>query len=260
MNRVVLQAVEGSQGHLLEAALRRGFGHLNWVLVVLGLGFVQTPEVRSHASAQAANERHASDPTVVAASVQAFYDQTRDLSASFFQTYFNKLYSRTDRSSGRVMFKKPGMMRWDYAQPNGKVIVSNGKNLLVYEPGEDGDKGQLIEQQIGKAQLPQALSFLMGTARLADDFTFRLLDPTGEGFPSGDVLELRPKQPTPHFERLLFYVERTAALRGLVRRLLIIDASGNRNRFDFTALKFNTKTADAAFDWRPPAGTRRVQM
>lgn len=196
----------------------------------------------------------------VARAVQAFYDQTRDVSASFHQTYVSKLYKRTDRSSGRVVFKKPGMMRWDYAQPNGKVMASTGKTLTVYEPGEDGEPGQVIEQTISQAQLPQALAFLMGTGKLEDDFTFRLLDATAEGFTTGDVLELRPKTPTPHFDRLLFYVERAAAVRGLVRRMLIIDSSGNRNRFDFSKLKFNSDVDAATFKYAPPPGTRKVQM
>lgn len=202
----------------------------------------------------------ASSAQDVVRAVQAFYDQTRDVSATFHQTYVNKLYKRTDRSSGRVVFKKPGMMRWDYDKPSGKVIASSGKALVVYEPGEDGEPGQVIEQAIAQAQLPQALAFLMGTGKLEDDFNCRLLDASTEGFTSGDVLELRPKTPTPHFDRLLFYVERAAAVRGLVRRMLIIDSSGNRNRFDFTGLKFNGNVNDAPFRYTPPAGTRRVQM
>lgn len=201
-----------------------------------------------------------SDAETVAAAVQTFYDQAKDLTASFFQTYVNKVYQRTDRSKGRVVFKKPGMMRWDYDLPNGKVITSNGKKVLVYEPGEDGDKGQVIEQDLGAAQLPQAMSFLLGTGKLQEDFTFRLLDAAREGYSSGDVLELRPKVATPHFERLLFYVERQKALRGLVRRLLIIDASGNRNRFDFSAIKFNANVGTQLFEFKPPQGTRRVEM
>lgn len=216
-------------------------------------------QIESHALAQSGGDSEP-DAKAVAAAVQTFYDQTKDVSASFFQTYVNKLYKRTDRSKGRVVFKKPGMMRWDYAEPNGKVIVSNGKKLLVYEAGEAGEKGQLVEQQIGEAQLPQALAFLMGTGKLADSFTFRLLDAKREGYPGGDVLELRPKKPTPHYERILFYVERSPALRGVVRRLLIIDDSGNRNRFDFTALKFNSGVSAKQFEWQPPAGTRHVQM
>jgi outer membrane lipoprotein carrier protein len=193
---------------------------------------------------------------LVANAVQAFYDQTKDVSATFYQTYVNKLYQRIDRSQGKVVFKKPGMMRWDYQQPNGKIIVSDGKTLLVYEPGEGGEAGQVVEAEIANSQLPQAMSFLMGTGRLSDNFTFRTLDPAREGFPTGDVLELRPKQPTPQYDRILFYVERTPALRGLVRRLLIIDASGNRNRFDFSAFKFNSALPQAQFTWHPPPGTR----
>jgi outer membrane lipoprotein carrier protein len=215
---------------------------------------------RPSAAQQAAPSDADADASAIAAAVQAFYDQTTDVSATFFQTYVNKLYGRTDRSQGKVVFKKPGMMRWDYAQPNGKVIVSNGKRLIVYEPGDEGEAGQVVEQDITSAQLPQAMAFLMGTGRLEESFTFRRLDAAREGFPSGDVLELRPKQPTPQYDRIVFYVERTPALRGLVRRILIVDSSGNRNRFDFSQLKFNGNVASNHFEWQPPKGTRRVQM
>lgn len=196
-----------------------------------------------------------------AAAVQAFYDQTRDVSATFFQTYVNKLYGRTDRSQGRVVFKKPGKMRWDYDKPNGKVIVAGSGRLLIYEPGEErGDNGQVLEQAFSDADLPQAMAFLLGTGKLQDDFTFRLLDATKEGYPSGQVLELTPQRPNPHFERLLFYVESTPAVRGLVRRLLIVDVNGNRNRFDFSGFKFNSGVSESAFNWKPPASARRVQL
>lgn len=196
---------------------------------------------------------------VVAASVQAFYDQTRDVSASFHQTYVHKLYQRTDRSKGRVVFKKPGKMRWDYDTPNGKVIVADRDRLLVYEPGEEGEHGQAIEQPMSGAQLPAAMGFLMGTGRLEADFSFRLLDASREGFATGHVLELRPKVPSPHYDRILFYVESRPELRGLVRRLLVIDAEGNRNRFDFGEFAFNSNVTDATFRWQPPPGTRRVK-
>ncbi|HEY2735396.1 MAG TPA: outer membrane lipoprotein carrier protein LolA [Polyangiales bacterium] len=195
------------------------------------------------------------------AAVQTFYDQTRDVSAEFFQTYVNKLYDRTDRSQGHVVFKKPGKMRWDYAKPNGKIIVANQGKLVVYEPGDEpGDKGQVLEQSFAEAELPQAMSFLLGTGKLVDDFNVRLLDSAREGFPTGQVLELKAKKPSSHFDRILFYVENTTALRGLVRRMIIVDASGNRNRFDFSGFKFNSGTAEAMFDYKPPAEARRVHL
>src|SRR5688572_20642913 len=69
------------------------------------------------------------DAATVAAQVQAFYDQTRTVQASFYQTHVLKLYNRTDRSRGRVVFAKPGKMRWTYDRPNGKIVVSDGSQI-----------------------------------------------------------------------------------------------------------------------------------
>ena len=207
---------------------------------------------------------HAQSSTVaaetVAHMVQAFYDQTTSVEADFHQTYFNKLYDRYDRSQGQVKFQKPGKMRWDYASPKGKVIASDAKRLVIYEPGEgESDPGQVFERSISESELPQALAFLTGTGKLAADFTFRLLDAAQQGFQGGLVLELMPKKPSPHFERILFYVDGDPTRAGLVHRVLIIDGAGNRNRFDFTGLRFN-RTLDAkTFAYQPPKNARRIR-
>jgi outer membrane lipoprotein carrier protein len=224
--------------------------------VVLGLAFMFCALPKNHLAAQ---QNAPNDARMVAARVQSFYDQTTIITADFYQSYVDILYKRTDRSKGRVVFKKPGMMRWDYALPNGKLVVSDGRKLLVYEPGDDDDEnGQVYEQQFDEAQLPQALAFLTGTGRLEQSFTFQLLDSQSEGFPNGYVLELRPRTPNPHYERILFYVERDERLSGLVSRVLIIDPNGNRNRFDFSKFKFNRPIEESLFKWQPPAGTRHI--
>lgn len=197
----------------------------------------------------------------VAARVQAFYDGTRTVSADFYQTYYHKLYDRYDRSKGHVVFKKPGKMRWDYDKPNGKVIVSNGRRIQVFDPGDDGEPPQILEEDINEHQLPQAFAFLTGTGRLEDEFRFRLLDPERQGFEGGYVLELRPKKPSPHYDRILFYVQmvgESGREAGVVRRVLIVDPAGNRNRFDFSNLEFNRSVPDSRFEFSPPPGTRRV--
>jgi outer membrane lipoprotein carrier protein len=202
------------------------------------------------------------DARSVAAHVQSFYERTRTVGADFHQTYYHKLYDRYERSKGRVVFKKPGKMRWDYAHPNGKVIVSDGRRIQVFDPGDEGETPQLIEQGISQHQLPQAFSFLTGTGKLDDEFRFRLLDPERQGFRGGYVLELRPKEPTPHYDRILFYVVMVgegAARAGVVRRVLIIDAAGNRNRFDFKDLQFDRAVPDGRFRFQAPKGTRVVK-
>lgn len=203
------------------------------------------------------------DARGVAALVQSFYDQTRSLQAHFHQTQFTKVYNRTTRARGEVVFVKPGKMRWDYARPNGQIFVSDGEQLLIYQPPDEGERhGQLIERRIQDDQIPLAFSFLTGTGRLDRDFHLRLLDPARQGFPDGYVLQLRPRQPTPQYDRVLFYVrvvEREGRRAGIIQRVLIIDSAGNRNRFDFRDMRFNRNVPANRFQYTPPQGTRRVR-
>lgn len=224
-----------------------------FVLVTLGAAWWAAPQARASADLVA-------EAAAVAAAVQTFYDQTTDLSARFSQVYVHKLYKRTERSQGRMVCKKPGKMRFDYAAPNGKVIVANGQSLQVFEPGEEGEPDQLLVQDISRAQLPSAMAFLTGTGRLEDDFTFRLLDTEHKHYPGGTVLELHPRTPTPQYTRLVFYVANAQKTRGLVQRIVIIDEAGNRNRFDFSHVQFNRRVPDETFRFRAPEGTRRVEL
>ena len=72
-------------------------------------------------------------------------------------------------------------------------------------------------------------------------------------FPGGIVLVGTPKQPTPAYSKVLFYVDQATSQ---VRRVMIIDGQGNRNRFDFEAPKVNAAgRRRSIFKFTPPAGT-----
>ncbi|MEM7436301.1 MAG: outer membrane lipoprotein carrier protein LolA [Myxococcota bacterium] len=222
-------------------------------LVFLGLAAVPY----AHADAP-----RALDATGVVRLVQSFYEQTKTLEANFNQTRYTRLYDRYDRAQGKVVFKKPGKMRWDYERPNGQVFVTQGDRLLIYQPPEPGEKnGQLIERALEQDQLPSAFSFLTGSGSLEKDFDVRLLEHDDARFQDGYVLQLVPRKPSPSYEQLVFYVralESGGKQAGVVQRVLIIDAEGNRNRFDFSKIKFNRDVPDKRFNFRAPKGTHRV--
>ncbi|MBX3249161.1 MAG: outer membrane lipoprotein carrier protein LolA [Myxococcales bacterium] len=228
-----------------------------WILASCALSALVSGVLAAQAPAARVDARG------LAAIVQSFYDQTTTMEARFEQTQYTKVYDRTERASGRVVFKKPGKMRWDYAAPNGQVFVSDGQRLLVYQPPDEGEQqGQLIERQLSEDQLPLAFSFLTGTGRLDRDFRLRLVDAARQDFAEGHVLELRPRRPTPHYDRVLFFVRLVgegAQRAGVIQRVLILDSAGNRNRFDFSELRFNRDVPESRFDYRPPANTRRVR-
>lgn len=197
--------------------------------------------------------------STAAAQVQAFYDRSQSFEARFKQSYTHALYKRTDRSSGHVVFASQGRMRWDYDKPAGKVIVADGKQLTLYEPGEEGEPGYYVRQELAEAQLSLAMGFLTGKGKLMRDFRVTELDAKQAGYPQGKVIDLRPRTPTPYFDRMLLYVLK-APTPGVIQRVLIVDASGNRNRFDFDlkSLRFAPKLSPKRFRFVPPKNARRI--
>ena len=60
-----------------------------------------------------------------------------------------------------------------------------------------------------------------------------------------------PKSATPAYQKILLYVD---AGTYQVRRVLMLDAQGNRNRFDFVKPEVNVKPPPGEFEFKPPPG------
>ena len=76
------------------------------------------------------------------------------------------------------------------------------------------------------------------------------------GFEGGHVMMGVPKAPTPAYQKVFFYVD---AKTFQVRRVLLLDAQRNRNRFDFVTPIVNKTVDKAEFNFNPPAGTRIIK-
>ncbi len=196
----------------------------------------------------------AAPPTAdeLGARVQKFYDATKTFRATFKQTYTIKVQNVQKVSTGKVVFEKPGKMSFKYDAPNGNRVVSDGNTIRVYEK----DNEQMYEVPVTKSQYPAALAFLMGKGQLTRDFTLRLLDAAQMKFEGGYVLEGTPKEATPAYQKMLLYVD---AATNQVRRVLILDAQGNRNRFDFEAPAVNEPVAKDEFNFAAPPGTKVIR-
>ncbi len=190
----------------------------------------------------------------VAAQVQAFYDQTTTVQTAFTQVHYDRTYDRRTSSRGVLTIARPGKLRFDYLGGDGKVVVSDGRELTVYEPGDDGGAGQYARAPVSES-FSSALGFLTGQARLDRDLRFRLIDASQFRW-DGSVLELTPIRPEPGYRRAYLFVDAHAA--GVVRRILIQDHDGNLNQFDFVRMQFNREVAASRFAFQPPRGARRI--
>ena len=193
---------------------------------------------------------------IVAARVQTFYDQTTSVEVRFQQHFWNRVYARTQSSSGQLVIQRPGRVRFNYDQPRGKVVVSTPAGFVFYEPNEDGSPGQFLRGNADGAS--SALGFLSGTARLDRDFRLSLRAAAAGQPANTDALELRPRRSDPHYRRIVLYVDNREATAGVVRRVAIEDPDGNWNRFDFTDPHFDRALSASTFDYTPPAGAHEI--
>jgi outer membrane lipoprotein carrier protein len=208
-----------------------------------------SPDARAQGNAQPAPQGQ-TDATV--GKVQAFYDKTTTFQSDFSQEFFVKSHNVRKESKGTVTFQKPGKMNWEYSNPAGNRVVSDGTTLKVYEAANK----QMFEQPVNNSQYPAALSFLTGSGKLGDAFTFVMYPGKDMNFQGGDVLVGTPKTPTPAYTKVLFYVDSATSQ---VRRVLIVDGQGNRNRFDFENPKVNVPVPPTAFQFSPPPGTQIIR-
>jgi outer membrane lipoprotein carrier protein len=181
--------------------------------------------------------------TELARKVQGFYEQTRDLSARFTQTYSYAGAGRKLTSTGTLKVKKPGLMRWDYLTPSPKVVAVTGKRLVQYEPEE---QQAYVDEQFDATAMTAAVAFLLGQGDLLREFAAAL----GEG----GTLVLTPRRADPRVARLVF----TVGGEGEVQATSVVDGSGNENRLVFTEMKRNGGLPDAAFEVKLPPGVRKV--
>jgi outer membrane lipoprotein carrier protein len=183
------------------------------------------------------------DAQALVRKVQAAYERTHDLTASFRQTYTYSGFGRRQVSSGQLQVKKPGMMRWEYQKPAPKTVAVKGNRLVQYEPGE---AQAYVDEHFDSSGMSAALAFLLGRGDLEKEFEVSLS--------SAGALLLRPREPDPRVET----IELVATPDGQISATRVVDGAGNVNEIQFEDVKRNTGIPDSAFEVKLPAGVQRL--
>lgn len=197
------------------------------------------------AVAQAQEKKPESAATVVAR-VQKYYDTTRDLRAKFDQQLESPSRAPS-KASGNVWLKKPGKMRWDYATPDKKLIVSDGATMWFYDVEDE----QAYKQDLKGSTLPAQVSFLLGEGKLDKEFDASLTKIDGLA-PDELALKMVPKVGTTAYRYLVFVVDDKT---GQVKKTIIYGQDGSTNKLSFVDVQQNKGVDDGKFKFSPPSGT-----
>ena len=102
-----------------------------------------------------------------------------DFSARFDQRSTLAAMQISDTAAGKVFFKHPGMMRWEYEKPDPQTIITNGADLWIYRPLDN-------QVMVGKAPVyfggGKGASFLSDIKYLRKYFDVSLEAADPEGF------------------------------------------------------------------------------
>lgn len=192
----------------------------------------------------------APDPAALAlASLQARYDRINDFRAAFVQEAHVAALARDDVSRGRVSVRRPGHMRWQYTEPEPRVIVVDASTIRLYSPAES--QLQIISVSSSTFS-PTALTLLFGEGRLDESFSPELIDS------DADQLGLRLR---PRGDAAFEYLE--VWLRASDSQLLasvVVDLFGNRTRIRFEDIVENAGIDDAEFTVVVPEGTEIIDL
>jgi len=171
--------------------------------------------------------------------------------ARFNQRYTAKVANTTKDSSGVAYVQRPGKLSFTYHEPNKNRVVSDGTTLKIYEH----DNKQMFVRNVADTEYPGALAFIMGNG-LRHSFSFTFHETSK--WEGGPVLDGTPKSANPGYKRVLFYIDEEllkAGDPGCIRRVLVLDAQGNRNRFDFLHVEQPESIPPSEFIFDPPPGT-----
>ena len=185
--------------------------------------------------------------------IQKTYDGTTDFSGSFTQKYTFTLLRRTEESRGEVKFKKPGLMRWDYAQPKVKSFVVDGKSLWLHSKE---DNTAFVNACFKNDGLTASVAFLWGQGKIREQFDVKWFDGIF-GDKSDHHLQLVPRQGNSIFAKLILVVDPKSSR---VKQSIVVDPSGNVNQFIYANLKFNKGLSEKDFTFTPPSGTHVARL
>ena len=202
--------------------------------------------------ASASSASAAADPTAeqVVNGLQKSYDATQDFVADFRQETEVKTLNRSLKAWGKISFKRPGKMLWRYEEPDGQIVLVDGKHLYFVQP----EQKQVIKSPLKNAfrsDIP--LSFLLGIGNLKKDFNASLKGVEQDHY----VLQLEPKADWGGFGEIFLGISRNSfdILWARIR-----DAAGNVTTIRFSQMRKDVGLQDSLFRPEIPEGFDVVEL
>lgn len=178
--------------------------------------------------------------------------EIKDLQANFSQEKVLELLEEKLISQGRMKYKKPDRMSWEYSVPDPLLMIIKGQRMWLYYPD------MKVAEKYDLEKSGETLGLFMGFGKSMDylkkNYQIRLLEKEKNFYP----LELIPKR-----EEELRYVSRIVLWIDTKEywpvKTKIFEPNGDTTLIEFKNIEINTEIPDSEFEFQVPKGVEVVE-
>ena len=208
--------------------------------------------------AQEPGERKWYSHAEVARAVQKAFDTTDQFSAGFQIT--TKEGGRVKNMSGQLFYQKPGKIRYEFSQPTGNLIVSDGRIMWFYirRLNAVGKQELTLKKQNASNRDVFTADPTSGLKRLFRKYHYRFDTPEQpRKFDDGTffVLDMEQREKIGGYEKIRLFVDSQTYL---VHRAEASDGYGKQTSISFSDINTSRKLEGKLFQYQPDDGVRVV--
>lgn len=174
-------------------------------------------------------------------SLKKFYNETHAFKANFYQIVTDKQGRKIQEVYGEMVLKRPNKFRWDYNKPFEQQIISDGKQVWLY----DTELAQVSVRELSKALGSSPAALLAGDDSL--DKNFKLVN----AFRKDDLdwVSTNPKDSDTGFSKISLGFK-----NDVIQEMDMIDSFGHQTKIVFSNVVHNPVIEPKTFLFNPPKG------
>ena len=174
--------------------------------------------------------------------LDAFFTKVNSLKGNFTQRVYDKKGAAIQNSSGLLYLSRPGKFRWVYMNPEPQEIVSDGKNVWIY----DEELEQVTIKPVSSAVTATPAAVLTRKDPPGARFHIKQLPSKG----GQDWFQLVPKSANRDFKS----IEMGLDAKGNLKRMVMRDQLGQKTDLTLN-LQNNVPISGGTFYFQAPKGT-----
>jgi outer membrane lipoprotein carrier protein len=171
----------------------------------------------------------------------------KTMTADFVQTKVTVLLDEKEESTGRILLKIPGRVRWDYLTPQESVMLVKDGSFARYFP-----KTKQVFRGTAKGEADLLVGFGPGAEGLGEKYEVTLGGEEPVGGRQAYVLDLKPKGPqaaSSLFTGIRLWVDKERSIPSQTR---LTEPTSDHSTIRFDHVVINGRLPPDAFDLKLP--------